>query len=79
MIQIDAVELDDRKGKTHRMVKLRNPWGNTEWDGEGSETDKDFWSGIVSLDRKKKFLTNNCITNDGVFYMTFRDYCIYFH
>ena len=29
------------------MLKLRNPWGNTEWEGEGCEKDKAFWDKVV--------------------------------
>ena len=29
------------------MLKIRNPWGDTEWEGEGCETDMEFWKNIL--------------------------------
>ena len=28
------------------MMKLRNPWGKTEYKGKGCETDNEFWDGV---------------------------------
>ena len=32
---LKAVEADDEKGKKHRLVKIRNPWGKRSWQGTG--------------------------------------------
>ena len=60
------------------MLKLRNPWGNTEWEGEGCEKDMQFWSSVVSNEAKNNFLRGSSINNDGIFYIRFRDYTKYF-
>lgn len=60
------------------MLKLRNPWGNTEWEGEGCENDSKFWGSIVNSETKSNFLKDWSINNDGIFYIRFRDYCKYF-
>ena len=60
------------------MLKLRNPWGNTEWEGEGGEKDKDFWDKVVPHEAKSAFLKDQTVNNDGIFYIRFRDYLKYF-
>jgi hypothetical protein len=60
------------------MLKLRNPWGDTEWEGEGCEKDKTFWKNIVESQDKVSFLSNFTNSNDGIFYITYHDFCKYF-
>jgi calpain-15 len=56
-----------------RLVKLRNPWGNFEWKGDFSDSSP-LWNqypklkNYVALDKK----------DDGIFYMTFNDFLIYY-
>jgi hypothetical protein len=59
-------------------LKLRNPWGNTEWTGEACETDKNFWSQIAPTEERTLFLKDWTINNDGIFFILFKDYCKYF-
>lgn len=75
---IDAVEVETKKGEMKRMIKIRNPWAVTEWEGEGCETDTEFWNNILPTQNKINFLKNSTIKNDGVFFMKFEDYCKYF-
>jgi hypothetical protein len=60
------------------MLKLRNPWGNTEWQGEGCESDLKFWGRISKTKSACEFLRNSTINDDGIFFIKFRDYCKYF-
>lgn len=56
-----------------RLVKIRNPWGETEWTGDWSDhrDGKDEWK-TVSDEEKNRIGYNN--KNDGSFWMTFQDW-----
>lgn len=56
------------------MIRLRNPWGGTEWKGSFSDG-SDEWNKIDKASRDKIGLT---FEDDGEFWMTFEDYCRYF-
>ena len=60
------------------MLVFRNPWGDTEWQGEGCEKDEEFWANIKPSQEKNKFLQNCEKVNDGIFFMTYPDFCKYF-
>ena len=45
---MNAAELQDQDGDTFKVLKLRNPWGISEWQGVGSENDQNFWSNILN-------------------------------
>lgn len=51
------------------MMKLRNPWGKTEYKGKGCETDNKFWDGVKQnvKDRMRPAVG----VNDGVFSMPY--------
>ncbi|KAK7090807.1 calpain-5-like [Littorina saxatilis] len=57
------------------MIRLRNPWGQCEWKGAFSDGSPE-WDKIDINDRKKVGLT---FEEDGEFWMTFEDFCKYFH
>ncbi|XP_061192962.1 calpain-5-like [Saccostrea echinata] len=56
------------------MIRLRNPWGQGEWNGAFSDGSPE-WQKISKDDRDKIGLT---FEEDGEFWMTFDDYCKYF-
>jgi hypothetical protein len=33
------------------MIKLRNPWGNIEWNGKASKKDSAFWKLLSPYDK----------------------------
>lgn len=66
---ISAVQLDCG----HRLLRLRNPWGQMEWSGDWSDTSS-MWNEAIKDEIKSK-LDNVDFTNadDGVFWMSFED------
>ena len=69
---ISAVELYDRMhDRTVKLVKLRNPWGKSEWNQAWSDGDSRWTTslkGKVGLEER----------DDGVFFMEFSDFVQYF-
>eukprot|EP00340_Litonotus_pictus_P002393 CAMPEP_0170516292 /NCGR_PEP_ID=MMETSP0209-20121228/2543_1 /TAXON_ID=665100 ORGANISM="Litonotus pictus, Strain P1" /NCGR_SAMPLE_ID=MMETSP0209 /ASSEMBLY_ACC=CAM_ASM_000301 /LENGTH=764 /DNA_ID=CAMNT_0010801111 /DNA_START=96 /DNA_END=2390 /DNA_ORIENTATION=+ len=59
-------------GKEERLVKIRNPWGNTEWNGRWSDN-SELWTD----DLKKQVKFEN--KNDGIFHMNLDDYQKYYN
>lgn len=66
IIDICEVELED---SIEALVKLRNPWGTQEWEGDWSDSSPR-WTPEM-CDRLK----HNPVQDDGVFYMSLRDMC----
>ena len=62
-------EMDGPSGK-EKVVRLRNPWGNGEWNGDWSDSSSkwNYVKGASSLDKK----------DDGVFFMGFKDFIKYY-
>lgn len=67
---LKAVEITDMFGDQVRLVQLRNPWGNFEWQGDWSDK-SDLWTDDIK---------QQCAYNDdaGLFWMSFADMCHYF-
>ncbi|KAI9666018.1 MAG: hypothetical protein M1821_003953 [Bathelium mastoideum] len=62
---MDAVE-HTRDGKLYRLAKLRNPWGESEWNGAWSDGSKE-WDGYWMETLKHEF------GDDGVFWISYQD------
>ncbi|KAM7330470.1 hypothetical protein ACRRTK_009659 [Alexandromys fortis] len=56
------------------MIRLRNPWGEREWNGPWSDTSEE-WKKVSKGEREKMGVT---VQDDGEFWMTFEDVCRYF-
>ena len=54
-----------------RLLKLRNPWGSSEWQGDWSDK-SDKW------DEKTKAMLNMVDAEDGIFFIPFQDYVEHF-
>lgn len=48
------------------MLKIRNPWGEREWNGRASELDLEFWKKLKPMDKDK---LGHRFQNDGTFFM----------
>jgi hypothetical protein len=57
------------------LLKVRNPWGEQEWLGGGSDKDKAFWNKVTSIDKKRLGYNQS---NDGIFFMFWEDFLDYF-
>eukprot|EP00668_Euglena_longa_P015348 GGOE01019422.1.p1 GENE.GGOE01019422.1~~GGOE01019422.1.p1 ORF type:complete len:1076 (-),score=106.68 GGOE01019422.1:137-3058(-) len=60
------------RGKTHKIVLLRNPYGRIEWQGDWSDKSR-LWTPEL---RQELQHTNQ---DDGSFWMPFHDFLTYFH
>ena len=70
------VKVRDIHGE-HKLVQLRNPWGrprgDVEWRGDWSDIDTVNWT--TRMKRKVNFIARE----DGIFWMSFEDFCEHFH
>ncbi|KAK8746450.1 hypothetical protein OTU49_017024 [Cherax quadricarinatus] len=57
-----------------RMIRLKNPWGEREWNGAFSDGSPE-WSKVSASEREKLGLT---FEDDGEFWMTFEDFVEHF-
>uniref|UniRef100_A0A8C6WLH6 Calpain 6 n=1 Tax=Neogobius melanostomus TaxID=47308 RepID=A0A8C6WLH6_9GOBI len=62
------------KNETIPMIRMRNPWGKTEWNGAWSDTSEE-WSKVGDTERGNLGIT---VADDGEFWMVFSDWCKYF-
>jgi len=65
---LDVKETSDKK---HKLLKIRNPWGKFEWTGAWSD-DSRSWTPQYRSELGCED------SEDGVFWMEFRDFCSYF-
>uniref|UniRef100_A0A3B4BCV5 Calpain-2 catalytic subunit n=1 Tax=Periophthalmus magnuspinnatus TaxID=409849 RepID=A0A3B4BCV5_9GOBI len=57
------------RGNTVELIRIRNPWGQVEWNGAWSDSSYE-WSSVSDHDRQR--LTNR--KEDGEFWMSFSDF-----
>ncbi|KAJ8246914.1 hypothetical protein GJAV_G00256740 [Gymnothorax javanicus] len=53
------------------LIRMRNPWGKTEWNGPWSDSSEE-WRRVSSSERTSLGLT---VENDGEFWMVIDDWC----
>ena len=68
-----VVEETDRQGK-HRLVCLRNPWGQTEWKGKWGDKDRTSWSRRMKSKLKYDPTRGGRNWDDGTFWMCWADF-----
>ncbi|XP_037605136.1 calpain-5-like [Sebastes umbrosus] len=62
------------KNETIPLIRMRNPWGQTEWKGAWSDSSVE-WSKIGDTERGNLGIT---VEDDGEFWMSFTDWCKFF-
>lgn len=68
LLQIDEVELED--GSHQRLVKIRNPWAQTEWEGPWGDGTEE-WEMVPEYEKERIKYENK---DDGGFWMSFQDW-----
>eukprot|EP00622_Pseudochattonella_farcimen_P004276 FR739634.1.p1 GENE.FR739634.1~~FR739634.1.p1 ORF type:complete len:241 (+),score=18.85 FR739634.1:76-723(+) len=62
----------------HKLLKLRNPWGTFEWDGDWSDKSS-VWSKHPAVKQSVGFFAGGTQDkDDGSFWMNWNDFCKYF-
>ena len=63
------------QGRTEKLVKLRNPWGNFEWaKGWGDKDPR--WNEISASEKRR--IGYEGFKDDGIFFMSFTDFCHFY-
>jgi len=57
------------------LLKIRNPWGDFEWQGRASDKDTKFWNSISPNEKKRIGYGDS---DDGIFFMLWEDFLDYF-
>ncbi|CBY13662.1 unnamed protein product [Oikopleura dioica] len=68
LLRIDYVMKND--GETVKLVKIRNPWAQTEWTGEWSDHCPN-WEEVSDEEKER---IDFAVEDDGGFYMNFEDW-----
>lgn len=67
---ITGLEEVQYQGRKVRLIRIRNPWGQVEWNGPWSDNSRE-WN-YVDRAEKTRILQNS--TDDGEFWMEFEDF-----
>ncbi|XP_040189032.1 calpain-3 isoform X5 [Rana temporaria] len=67
---VTGVEETTFKADKVKLVRLRNPWGQVEWNGSWSDNSKE-WN---IIDKSEKSRLQHQIKEDGEFWMSFDDF-----
>uniref|UniRef100_A0A2K6K5F2 Calpain-3 n=2 Tax=Rhinopithecus TaxID=542827 RepID=A0A2K6K5F2_RHIBE len=62
------------KGEKVKLVRLRNPWGQVEWNGSWS----DGWKDWNFVDKDEMARLQHQVTEDGEFWMSYKDFIYHF-
>ncbi|XP_064569955.1 calpain-3 isoform X3 [Zonotrichia leucophrys gambelii] len=71
---VTAVEEVLFKGEKIRLVRLRNPWGQVEWNGAWSDK-SEVWD---SVNEEEKIRLQHKVVEDGEFWISFQDFMRHF-
>uniref|UniRef100_A0A8C1X579 Calpain-3 n=1 Tax=Cyprinus carpio TaxID=7962 RepID=A0A8C1X579_CYPCA len=67
---VEECKQSQQKESKVRLVRLRNPWGQVEWNGPWSDNSKE-WETLSKLEKEKLQHQN---ADDGEFWMSFEDF-----
>ncbi|XP_026821401.1 calpain-A-like [Rhopalosiphum maidis] len=72
--KITSISIENKKNGTISLIRLRNPWGENEWNGPWSDESVEW----LSIPQAKKKSIGLVMDNDGEFWMSFEDFVKYF-
>lgn len=61
----------EHEGEDHKLLKLRNPWGQKEWTGAWSDN-----SSLWTDDLREEL--GSSVEDDGIFFIPYKDYVRHF-
>ncbi|KAE8587385.1 hypothetical protein XENTR_v10021954 [Xenopus tropicalis] len=67
---VTGVEETKLKGKPIKLVRLRNPWGQVEWNGAWGDNAKEW----TMVDKSEKTRLQHQVQEDGEFWMSYDDF-----
>uniref|UniRef100_A0AAY4ADH4 Calpain 9 n=1 Tax=Denticeps clupeoides TaxID=299321 RepID=A0AAY4ADH4_9TELE len=67
---ITGLEEVNYRGQTVRLIRVRNPWGQVEWNGKWSDDSRE-WT-LIDKAEKARLMQNSL--DDGEFWMEFEDF-----
>uniref|UniRef100_A0A4W5Q043 Calpain 9 n=1 Tax=Hucho hucho TaxID=62062 RepID=A0A4W5Q043_9TELE len=67
---ITGLEEVNYRGKKVKLIRIRNPWGQVEWNGAWSDESRE-WN-VIDSSEKQRILQNSM--DDGEFWMEFEDF-----
>ncbi|RVE67655.1 hypothetical protein OJAV_G00104950 [Oryzias javanicus] len=70
---VTGVKQMKSRGETVQLVRLWNPWGKREWNGDWSD-ESPLWKTVSTKERE----TCLSVCDDGEFWMTLKDFCKYY-
>lgn len=68
---LDIAVVKNREGNEVRLIKLRNPFGNYEWEGDWGDESK-CWT------EEAKKICDLQVADDGIFWMCLEDFQLFF-
>ncbi|XP_073527561.1 calpain-9 [Phyllobates terribilis] len=71
---ITGMDTVNYRGQIIQLIRVRNPWGQVEWNGPWSDNSSE-WNSVDPAERKRLCQTS---LDDGEFWMKFEDFKRYF-
>lgn len=62
---------------SHKLVRIRNPWGSLEWTGDWSDSSP-LWTPEIKANLKEQTGCDVEVVDDGCFWMSFDDLLVHF-
>uniref|UniRef100_U3JLJ3 Calpain-9 n=1 Tax=Ficedula albicollis TaxID=59894 RepID=U3JLJ3_FICAL len=71
---VTGIEEVSYRGRQVRLIRIRNPWGQVEWNGPWSDNSAE-WSSVSPSEQRR---LSQAAREDGEFWMKFEDFKVHF-